>query len=369
MLAQNLGLLALTARLHRPLLHPRRRPRRSPRRRVAARPRTAPAPVHRALAPDPRRDRLPPLQPQSADLLYNIISRRHETAFDRHHHEFALQAVGHRLSPALPASRRSSTASSSTATHRHRRRLLARQARLDPDRPPPKPSRSRRKRSWSGGRSITTETSDRQHAEARPQPDTTQSPEPTDIRGRTCQTARVTRRPAHPPRWAAGIEPLEQVPRDAERFSLQVRHGATVTFSLSSDRPHKFRWRCSACTSPCVHAGAAFSVVLEDKVTLGLAEPPPDVDTGLLDLVERAIAERTERARAEKMSLRAADSTRPWTDYTLTSAGSGRSYRVALRGWQSGDSYCSCPDFRKNTLGTCKHILHVLEKVRRRFPA
>ena len=26
----------------------------------------------------------------------------------------------------------------------------------------------------------------------------------------------------------------------------------------------------------------------------------------------------------------------------------------------AGESYCSCPDFRTNTLGTCKHILHVL---------
>ena len=42
-------------------------------------------------------------------------------------------------------------------------------------------------------------------------------------------------------------------------------------------------------------------------------------------------------------------------------------YRVALRGWERGESYCSCPDFRKNTLGTCKHILHVLEKVPRSF--
>src|SRR5690606_9537401 len=36
--------------------------------------------------------------------------------------------------------------------------------------------------------------------------------------------------------------------------------------------------------------------------------------------------------------------------------------------WERGDSYCSCPDFRKNTLGTCKHILHALEKARRRVP-
>jgi SNF2 family DNA or RNA helicase len=52
----------------------------------------------------------------------------------------------------------------------------------------------------------------------------------------------------------------------------------------------------------------------------------------------------------------------------VTNGASGKSYRVALRGWRPGESYCSCPDFRKNTLGTCKHILHALEKARRKFP-
>src|SRR5262249_57672786 len=46
----------------------------------------------------------------------------------------------------------------------------------------------------------------------------------------------------------------------------------------------------------------------------------------------------------------------------------GKWERVGRRGWRPGESYCSCPDFRKNTLGTCKHILHALEKVRRQFP-
>ena len=40
---------------------------------------------------------------------------------------------------------------------------------------------------------------------------------------------------------------------------------------------------------------------------------------------------------------------------------------MALRGWKPGESYCSCPDFRKNTLGTCKHILFALENVRKKF--
>lgn len=67
------------------------------------------------------------------------------------------------------------------------------------------------------------------------------------------------------------------------------------------------------------------------------------------------------------MTLRSTDPKRLWTDYTITSAASGKTYRLALRGVQAGQSYCSCPDFRKNTLGTCKHILHALTKLKRRF--
>ena len=46
----------------------------------------------------------------------------------------------------------------------------------------------------------------------------------------------------------------------------------------------------------------------------------------------------------------------------------GQDVSRGVRGPQRGDSYCSCPDFRTNTLGTCKHILHVLRRVKRRFP-
>src|SRR5256884_3385371 len=45
----------------------------------------------------------------------------------------------------------------------------------------------------------------------------------------------------------------------------------------------------------------------------------------------------------------------------------GKTYLKKKRGRELGDSYCSCPDFRTNTLGTCKHILHVLAKLKRRF--
>jgi len=85
-------------------------------------------------------------------------------------------------------------------------------------------------------------------------------------------------------------------------------------------------------------------------------------------LVERLLAERRERAASEPMLLGLTEHAGPWSDHTVTTLSSGRTYRVALRGWERGQSYCSCPDFRKNTLGTCKHILFALGEIRKHYP-
>ena len=106
---------------------------------------------------------------------------------------------------------------------------------------------------------------------------------------------------------------------------------------------------------------------------LGLAAPPeervPIESLGEEELVKQAIAEREERARKEKFKLVSTDPRRPWTDYTLTSAQSGKTYHLAIRGTENGESYCSCPDFRTNTLGTCKHLLYAIGRIKARFPA
>ncbi len=169
----------------------------------------------------------------------------------------------------------------------------------------------------------------------------------------------------------------EQVSWSGEAFRLQLpmanASDAIVTISRANDGQQSLRWSCSACETACEHAGAAFSLLLEEKMALGLAAPPPErspvASLGEDDLVQRALQERAARAREERMNVRSADPSQPWTDYTVTSTVSGKTYRVALRGEKRGASYCSCPDFRTNTLGTCKHLQHVVEKVKRRFPA
>src|SRR5260370_15990031 len=106
-------------------------------------------------------------------------------------------------------------------------------------------------------------------------------------------------------------------------------------------------------------------------MALGLAAAPseriPLESLSDEKLIEQALREREERSRSEKMLLRSAHSNKLWTDYTVISAISGKTYRLGLRGWERGESFCSCPDFRKNTLGTCKHILNALRKLKRRL--
>jgi SNF2 family DNA or RNA helicase len=140
---------------------------------------------------------------------------------------------------------------------------------------------------------------------------------------------------------------------------------------LKTSANNRLHWNCTACAFPCEHAGAAFSLVLEEKTTLGLAAPPqervPMESLSEQELVQQALAERGQRARKEKFRLQSSNPKKPWTDYSITSLASGKSYRVALRGQQHGISYCSCPDFRTNTLGTCKHILYALRRVKSKF--
>src|SRR4030042_3698309 len=127
----------------------------------------------------------------------------------------------------------------------------------------------------------------------------------------------------------------EQVYLEGDLFRVKF-DDAVVSVTLMAAAKDRLHWHCTACQLPCEHAGAAFSLLLEEKTALGLAAPPPEriPVEGLSEqeLVQRALAEREERSRKERFRLQSHDSRKPWTDYTVTSAASGKTYRVALRG-------------------------------------
>lgn len=146
---------------------------------------------------------------------------------------------------------------------------------------------------------------------------------------------------------------------------------ARVVLVEQTSRNQGLQMSCNACSGKCIHMAATLATVLESKLALGLSmEPDPNEPIESLtesELIERAIADRKARAESERMRIESADRKQPWTEYTVTSFESGRSYHVSLRGESPGESSCTCPDFRTNQLGTCKHIFRVLDKVVKQF--
>ena len=152
----------------------------------------------------------------------------------------------------------------------------------------------------------------------------------------------------------------------------RVKRAHVVTVALDDAHRDRLRIDCSASGEQALlYRAATLSLILEEKTTLGLAAAPEE-DTPWESLPEsaleaRALADRAKRAEQEAMKIKSTAGAVPWADYIVTSALSGKTYRVALRGMERGQSYCSCPDFRKNLLGTCKHVLKVRAWVKKKF--
>jgi superfamily II DNA or RNA helicase len=74
---------------------------------------------------------------------------------------------------------------------------------------------------------------------------------------------------------------------------------------------------------------------------------------------------RREFGRAQRFGFQNMGTEPIFSEFTVTNPQSGGTYRVAIRGQNPGDNYCSCPDFAVNTLGTCKHIEFMLGRLER----
>ena len=53
--------------------------------------------------------------------------------------------------------------------------------------------------------------------------------------------------------------------------SVDNGRASYVTVNLRDDVKQRLGWSCSVCSEPCLHVGAAFALLLEEKVALGLA--------------------------------------------------------------------------------------------------
>jgi len=91
---------------------------------------------------------------------------------------------------------------------------------------------------------------------------------------------------------------------------------------------------------------------------------PPEHDWRTTDKDE--LLKRRQRAKTERMRIAPLETAHPiFCNFSVTSE-SGRAYEVEIRGAEAGLAACSCPDFRQNGLGTCKHVEAVrIHQIRR----
>jgi len=69
---------------------------------------------------------------------------------------------------------------------------------------------------------------------------------------------------------------------------------------------------------------------------------------------------RKQIAEDEKFTVKKIGDELVFTDYSVYNINSNNTYKVALRSADNLPNFCTCPDFKTNQLGTCKHIEAVL---------
>ena len=98
----------------------------------------------------------------------------------------------------------------------------------------------------------------------------------------------------------------------------------------------------------------------EPEITL-----PPAHDWRTTD--EDEINRRRLRAREGSFVIRNSDARFPVFSSFSVASGSGLTYAVEIRDVAGRQFACACQDFRKNGLGTCKHVEAVLLHLEARF--
>jgi superfamily II DNA or RNA helicase len=85
-----------------------------------------------------------------------------------------------------------------------------------------------------------------------------------------------------------------------------------------------------------------------------------------MTLEQWQVALRREFGREQAFELDPVDRRSALGEFVCRNPQTQRAYRLSIRGSALGENFCSCPDFRINTLGTCKHIEFALKELETR---
>jgi superfamily II DNA or RNA helicase len=142
----------------------------------------------------------------------------------------------------------------------------------------------------------------------------------------------------------------------------------TVSLALTQDTVN------TACDCPypgtgCKHTVAALldaSTILgrwKSAMTQKQAEVADDAWLNADEIRTLALDDRKARARRETFTVTPGEMIKG--EHLLETA-TGKQYTVTLHHPESGTGHCNCPDYQTNRLGTCKHIMHLVDHLKKK---
>lgn len=75
---------------------------------------------------------------------------------------------------------------------------------------------------------------------------------------------------------------------------------------------------------------------------------------------------RKQFSTEQKFSIKNIGDHKVYSDFDVRNPSTKKVYKVAIRSQTTGLNFCSCPDFKVNNLGTCKHIEYVFNFIKSR---
>lgn len=115
----------------------------------------------------------------------------------------------------------------------------------------------------------------------------------------------------------------------------------------------------------CRHQAAALMQLHELLKLEEEATPPEGIKYSRKGMMKRVVEERVDKAQRADYKIEFADNI--FGEHQLTNE-KGVTYHLTFRDLERKHGYCSCPDYRTNKLGTCKHLIFAFESLHKNQP-
>ena len=141
---------------------------------------------------------------------------------------------------------------------------------------------------------------------------------------------------------------------DKFNFTVEDRFDDfSVTISQTASRI-LFQCNCISHLDCCPHSAAALIMLRKKYDEEKIKASEGNTRYTKKEMIKRVLKERQEKAAKEKFEISLGENIH---GFHKIKTGGGRVYEITIRDFATGNGYCSCPDFKTNKLGTCKHLI------------